>query len=44
MTNPLFKILWWVRVAALGLPVVPDVNWMLAESYTLANLGKWDNE
>ena len=27
--NPLFKMLWWLRVAPLGNPVVPDVYWML---------------
>ncbi len=32
MKRPLFKILWWVRVAPLGNPVVPDVNWMLIGS------------
>ncbi len=25
-------MLWWVRVAALGVPVVPLVNWMLIGS------------
>ena len=28
----LFTMLWWESVAPLGLPVVPDVNWMLVGS------------
>ena len=29
---PLLTMLWWVSVAPLGAPVVPDVNWMLMAS------------
>ena len=29
---PLLRMLWWVREAALGREVVPDVNWMLTIS------------
>jgi len=28
----LFRILWWLSVAPLGKPVVPEVNWMLIAS------------
>ena len=31
--NALLRRLWWVRVAPLGWPVVPDVYWMLIGSY-----------
>ena len=30
--NALFRMLWCVSVAPLGVPVVPDVNWMLIGS------------
>lgn len=30
--EPLFKIEWWLRHAALGMAVVPDVNWMFTTS------------
>lgn len=29
MKYPLLRIEWWVRQAAFGVDVVPDVNWML---------------
>ena len=32
MKKPLLRMLWWVRVAPLGAPVVPLVNWMLMGS------------
>ena len=32
MKNPLFRMLWWDRVAPLGNPVVPLVYWMLIGS------------
>src|SRR3712207_8590295 len=31
-SNPLLSRLWWVSVAPLGKPVVPDVYWMLIGS------------
>src|SRR5690554_2251436 len=31
-------MLWWVRVAPLGLPVVPEVNWMLMGSSNCSSL------
>lgn len=30
MSKPLLTMLKWLTSAAFGLPVVPDVNWMLA--------------
>lgn len=30
--EPLFRMLRWLRQAALGMDVVPDVNWMLTMS------------
>ena len=30
--KPLFRMLWWLSVAPLGAPVVPDVNWILTGS------------
>ena len=30
--RPDLPILWWDSVAPLGLPVVPEVNWMLVGS------------
>src|SRR5215467_3534429 len=32
MKKPLFRMLWWDRVAPLGKPVVPLVYWMLIGS------------
>ena len=32
MKKPLLRMLWWVSVAPLGAPVVPQVNWMLIGS------------
>lgn len=32
MEKPLLRIEWWVRQAAFGRVVVPDVNWMLTMS------------
>lgn len=37
---PLFKIFKCERVAALGNPVVPDVNWMFAGSLQFDGLGR----
>lgn len=36
----MFKILKCERVAALGRPVVPDVNWIFAGSWQLGYFGK----
>ena len=36
MKYPLLRMEWWVRQAALGRDVVPDVNWML----TISSLSK----
>jgi hypothetical protein len=33
---PLFRMLWWLSVAPLGKPVVPDVYWMLIASSGLS--------
>ncbi len=32
MKKPLLSTLWWVSVVPFGLPVVPEVNWMLIGS------------
>jgi hypothetical protein len=37
---PLFRMLWCVSVAPLGLPVVPLVNWMLMASWHVQHAGE----
>lgn len=36
MLFPLFSILRWLRHAAFGILVVPDVNWILTISFALS--------